>query len=169
MYGAIASRVNDDGVTALFHGILGAIRGKGFGELLGDWGEALLPDVETRAPSRSAAVIPGARVRYLAEIAETVRAYHERVGRQTTVARERQRLIDALRMLEDAGDDSGAKTGSRLRSLIRRREDALDDECRALLEEWPAVRAAYSGKEHRQVHLQGREPHFAELYDPVRQ
>ncbi|MXW73747.1 MAG: methylmalonyl-CoA mutase family protein [Chromatiales bacterium] len=151
VYGAIASRVNDDGVTALFHGILGALQDKGFGEWVDGWGEARIPGIETSTPSRSAAVIPGSRVRYLAEIAETVRAYHARVGLQARTARERQRLRDALRMLEEAGNDSGGKTGSGLRSLIRRREAALDDESRALLEEWPAVHSAYSGKEHRQV------------------
>lgn len=155
VYGAIASRVNDDGVTALFYGVLDALSANGFGATMEAWGEAPLPKAATKVPSRSAAVIPGSRIRYLAEIAETIRDYHKRVQRQAKAAGERQRLIDALRMLENAGDDDGERTGSRLKSLIRRREAALDDECRELLEEWPAVRAAYSGKEHRQVTSRG--------------
>ena len=151
VYGAIASRVNDDGVTALFHGVLAELRGKGFGAAMDAWGEAQLPEVATKAPSRSAAVIPGSRVRYLAEISETVRDYHQRVERQSVAARERQRLIDALQMLGETGEGEREETGSRLKSLIRRRESLLDDECRELVEEWPAVREAYSGTEHRQV------------------
>ena len=155
VYGAIASRVNDDGVTALFHGILATLRDKGFGAAMDTWGEALIPQVETKAPSRSAAVIPGSRVRYLAEIAETVREYHRRVERQSVAARERQRLIDALQMLGETGDGDREKTESRLKSLIRRRESLLDDQCRELVEEWPAIREAYSGTEHRQVTSKG--------------
>ena len=155
VYGAIASRVNDDGVTALFHGILASLRGKGFDAAMDNWGETLLPETATRVPSRSAAVIPGPRVRYLAEIAETVREYHRHADRQSVAARERQRLIDALRMLDDAGDEDKENTAPRLKSLVRRRDAVLDDECRKLLEEWPAVREAYSGKEHRQLTSKG--------------
>ena len=155
VYGAIASRVNDDGVTALFHGLLQVLRDKGFADHLDAWGETLLPPVPIRASSRASAVIPGKRTRYLAEIAETVRAYHDRVTRQSEVARERQRLREALRMLHDAARTSGQETQAGLESLARERDAALNDDARALLEEWPAVRNAYSGSEYQQVTTRG--------------
>ena len=45
-----------------------------------------------KASSRGRAIVPPERVRYLAEIAETVRAFHRFVGRQARIARERQSL-----------------------------------------------------------------------------
>ncbi len=150
VYGAIASRVNDDGVTALFHGLLKVLRDKGFADHLDAWGEPLLAPVPTRASSRASAVIPGKRTRYLAEIAETVRAYHDRVTRQSEAARERQRLREALRMLHDAAGPSGQQTQTDLESLARERDAALNEDARALLDEWPSVRDSYSGSEHRQ-------------------
>ena len=156
VYGAIASRVNDNGVTALFHGLLETLREKGFASTLDAWGQPLIAPAQTKVSSRAAAVIPGGRTRYLAEIAETVRAYHDRVTRQSSLARERQRLGEALRILKEANGSATEETGVRLESLASEREAALDGEARALLDEWPAVRSAYSGKEFRQDSSRGQ-------------
>ena len=51
-----------------------------------------LPVVTARASSHHRAIVPPERTRYLAEIAETLRGYHQRVAKQATVARERQSL-----------------------------------------------------------------------------
>ena len=150
VYGAIASRVNDNGVTALFHGLLETLREKGFASAVDPWGAPLVAKVQSKVSSRAAAVIPGARTRYLAEIAETIRAYHDRVVRQSTLARERQRLRDALRLLAEDGDSGEEESHTRLQSLARERDAALDDDARVLLEEWPEVRSAYSKKEYLQ-------------------
>ena len=109
VYGTIASRFNDDGVTALFQGVVGALRENGFAEAVDGWGESRLPSVETRVSTRAAAIVPPQRVRYLAEVAETVRAWRARVEAQSAIARERQQLREAARML---GAASGASPGS---------------------------------------------------------
>ena len=105
VYGTIASRFNDDGVTALFRGVLAALRENGFAGAVDGWGESRLPAVETRVSTRAAAIVPPARVRYLAEVVETVRAWRARVEAQSALARERQQLREAARML---GAASGA-------------------------------------------------------------
>ena len=81
VFGTSAATFNDDGVTALYQHLRGAA------------GRAR-PAPSTRArcpastcgtPPGSAQVVPADRVRYLAEIAETVRGYHaetERAGRR---------------------------------------------------------------------------------------
>ena len=61
--------------------------------------EGTLPRVATRASTRQHAIVPAARVRYLAEIAETVRGYHAWARAQARVARERQQLRAAKAML----------------------------------------------------------------------
>ncbi|MCH8000241.1 MAG: methylmalonyl-CoA mutase family protein [Proteobacteria bacterium] len=154
VYGTIASRFNDDGVTALYHGLLAAFEARG----LGAWSSRLAPvespagsPVESKVPSSRTAIVPGGRVRYLAEVAETLRAYHGFVDEQANVARERQSLREAKRLLERAGQDGGA-----LDALIAEREDALDPRCRDLLETWPEVKARYSGDEYV-VEVRGKE------------
>ena len=99
--GTIASRFNDDGVTALYHRLVDVLRERG----LVDWTGGALPAPDVRASSHTRAIVPGGRVRYLSEIAETVRDYHARVERQVALARERQHLREARRLLEEAGVD----------------------------------------------------------------
>ncbi len=73
VYGTIASKFNDDGVTALYHGLLDAITAK-----TGVAFASQLPRPATRISSSKTIIIPPERTRYLAEIAETVRHYHAR-------------------------------------------------------------------------------------------
>ena len=161
VYGTIASRFNDDGVTALFQGVVEALRENGFAGTVDGWGESRLPGVETRVSTRAAAIVPPRRVRYLAEVAETVRAWRARVEAQSALARERQQLREAARMLaagEGAGGgaDSGDATArAALESLAATRDAALEPEARALLDGWPSLREAYAGDEH-EVRAGGR-------------
>src|SRR5439155_963896 len=99
VYGTIASRFNDDGVTALYQGILAALAEHGLKIKPGS-----LPPVKTRASSARNAIVPPSRSRYLAEIADTVRGYHARAGEQSRIARERQQLLASKAMLAAEGD-----------------------------------------------------------------
>ena len=119
VYGTIASRFNDDGVTALFQGVLAALRENGFADTIEGWGESRLTAVETRVSTRAAAIVPPRRVRYLAEVAETVRAWRVRVEAQSVLARERQQLREAARMLGEAtglSPQRGAAAAGKLES-----------------------------------------------------
>jgi hypothetical protein len=71
-----------------------------------------------------------------------VRSYHADAARQSTLARERQQLREARRML-----DAAKKSTSDLEPLIAERDGALSAEARALLEDWPRVRQRYEGEE----------------------
>ncbi len=137
VFGTMASRFNDDGVTALYHAIGEQLRSHG---LKGEPGK--LKPVSVKASSGQNTIVPPARVRYLAEIAETVRSYHADAARQSTLARERQQLREARRML-----DAVKKSTSDLEPLIAERDGALSAEARALLEDWPQVRQRYEGEE----------------------
>jgi methylmalonyl-CoA mutase len=82
------------------------------------------------APRRgSTSIVPPARVRYLAEIADTVRGYHKR-ARAGALARERQQLREARAMLGAAGPPTST---TRPRCLHRRARRALDARARKLL------------------------------------
>src|SRR5712692_9782021 len=138
VYGTIASRFNDDGVTALHQGILPKLVELGLKVKPG-----MLPVVQVRASSGRNVIVPSARVRYLAEIAETMRGYHRRAEEQSRFARERQQLTASKRMLEEAGRDAAM-----LDSLIEKRNAKLDSRSKELLDDWPETKKSYAGDEN---------------------
>jgi len=147
VYGTMAARFNDDGVTALYHGVKKLLAPHGLAAC-----EGRLEVPERNEPAATGAIVPPQRVRYLAEIAETVRRYHAHAQAQAAIARERQQLAAAKRMLaDDAAICSGKSVEAalaRLDALIAQREARLDAESRALLDDWPRLVEAYAGDEH---------------------
>ncbi len=137
VFGTQASRFNDDGVTALYQGLLPKLSELGLRTSAGR-----LAPVNVRFSSGRNAIVPPARSRYLAEIADTVRGYHRKVEKQAVIARERQQLTAARQMLEAAGKPAD------IDSLITQRDHALDAEARQLLDQWPQLQATYAGDEH---------------------
>src|SRR5881628_378579 len=141
VFGTIASRFNDDGVTALYHAIAARLAGKGLKLKPGR-----LPRLDTKVPSDVHVIIPPKRQRYLAEIAETVRAYHQFALQQSRIARERQQLAATRAML--------GKELPEIQSLLAER--SLDADATALLDSWPETLKTYSGDEHV-VRVRGKE------------
>ena len=137
VYGTQASRFNDDGVTALYLGLLPALAELGL-----KIDTPKLPRPATRYSSGKNVIVPPARTRYLAEIADTVRGYHRNVGRQVNLARERQQLTETKRMLAAANREVV------LDDLITERENAMEGEAKTLLASWPQLQATYAGDEH---------------------
>src|SRR5262249_45012742 len=91
-------------------------------------------------PSPRRPIVPPARQRYLSEISDSVRGYHKHSAAKVTVARELPRLRGTQRMLEA----SGGRGASQAR-LLAERADKQDAVARKLIENWPAVKEAYSG------------------------
>ena len=143
VYGTIASRFNDDGVTALYHRVVAILRERG----LVNWDDGVLPAPDVRASSHTRAIVPAGRTRYLCEIAQSVREYHGHVDRQATLARERQHLREARRLLREAGDTDSAALAA-LAELERARARALAPESTKLIEDWPELAASYSGDDY---------------------
>ena len=93
VYGTMASRFNDDGVTALYQALLPRLHGEGT-----EVGAGKLPRLRSKTSSRGRAIVPPERVRYLAEISEALREFHRFIGRQARIARERQSLSTSRRL-----------------------------------------------------------------------
>ena len=143
VFGTIASKFNDDGVTALYHAILDRIA-----EKTGRRFDSSLPRPESTTSSSKTIIIPPERSRYLAEISDTVRAYHRRTAEQADAVRRAWHLRETMTALREAEDASEAGEALiRLKEELARAETALDAETRGLLEEWPETRAAYGGEE----------------------
>ena len=144
VYGTIASRFNDDGVTALYQGVAEKLKEKGL-----QLGAGKLPVVKGKLSSKVQVVLPAGRARYLAEIADTVRGYHLHSASQARIARERQQLAAAREML-------GKAAPQEIDVLAEQKNAALDGHSRKLLQDWPKTVAAYSGDEYV-VKVRGKE------------
>ncbi|HTT38640.1 MAG TPA: fused isobutyryl-CoA mutase/GTPase IcmF [Burkholderiales bacterium] len=147
VFGTVASRFNDDGVTALYQAIVPKLAEKGL-----DLPPGRLAPVSVRASSRVASVVPPARSRYLAEIADAVRGYHRHSAEQVALARQRQALFEAKRMLLEkpaAAVQADARSAAEaLDALIAERDRKLDARAKKLLDMWPEMRKAYAGDEY---------------------
>jgi isobutyryl-CoA mutase len=148
VFGTMASRFADDGVTALYQAMLPQLAAKSGGALKLVAGK--LATVTTRASSQTQAIVPAHRVRYLAEIADTIRGYHRWADRQAVVARERQQLLGARRMLglSPTPPPQGEGISSQLDALIEDRNQALDPRAKKLLDMWPQTVASYANDEY---------------------
>ncbi len=142
VYGTIAARFNDDGVTALYHGLLARLVEKGMVVKPG-----VLPVVEAKKSTRESSIIPTSRQRYLAEIAEGLRHYRKTVASQAQIAREKQQLMATIDMLGQSSGNDAADTTA-IEKLLADREHQLEAESKDLLAKWPEIAANYQGDEH---------------------
>ncbi|MBF6556730.1 MAG: cobalamin-dependent protein [Acidimicrobiales bacterium] len=132
VFGTIASRFNDDGVTALFQRVKEALRARG---LVADAG--VLARVDSRTSTQASAIIPPARRHYLSEIAETIRDYHRTTVELAGDARRADQLAAVLAL----GSDRTIDTGD-LEELASHLERERDPAGRLLLEEWEELRSS---------------------------
>ncbi len=97
VFGTIASKFNDDGITALYHGLLDLIEEKKQIRY-----ESKLPRTDCKESSSKTIIIPGERTRYLAEIADTIREYHTTSESQSKAVRQRWHLLETATVLKDS-------------------------------------------------------------------
>ncbi|HEY2679002.1 MAG TPA: fused isobutyryl-CoA mutase/GTPase IcmF [Steroidobacteraceae bacterium] len=146
VYGTMASRFNDDGVTALYQALVPALQEKGL-----KLGAGKLPAVSVKASSRGRAIVPPERVRYLAEIAASLREFHQDISRQSRIARERQSLVTSKNLFAASGR---ATTG--FDELIGAKNAELAPESAQLLAQWPKTVQLYAQPEYV-VKIRGKE------------
>ncbi len=142
VFGTMAARFNDDGVTALYQALAPRLRELGL-----PLAEGLLPQVQTRHSTQQTVIVPPARTRYLAEISDTVRGYKKRVAQQAALAREIQQLRAAARMLAESKPDKPKASEAAL-DLAQSREQYLGAAERKLLSQWDDMQKAYAGDEY---------------------
>ena len=142
VFGTMASRFNDDGVTALYQALKPRLIELGLPLSAGS-----LPSVATRHSSHQSTIVPGARVRYLADIADTVRTYKRHARQQARIAREMQQLRASAQMLHTQKPERHRAQEAVL-DLAQQREELLDAHSRKLLAQWPDMQQAYAGDEY---------------------
>ena len=156
VYPTIASQFSDPGVNWMFTELCRRMTGK-----LGLDAASWTPDIDvTEKEPRATAVIPGSRIRYLAEISEHGRDVNTSVDKQADAASKLQHLYEALRELGDPelpkafesyGANALADNKDRSTLTLRQRyQETLREisaEAISLLREWPSRRDAVRAEE----------------------
>ena len=142
VFGTMAARFNDDGVTALYQAMKPRLKALGLKLTDGS-----LPLVNTRHSTNQTPIIPAARTRYLSEIVDTVRSYKARARAQAYLAREVQQLRAAAAMLK-VDKPTRAPAAEAAIDLAEKREAHLGADARKLLQQWPEMQKAYAGDEY---------------------
>ncbi|WP_426245861.1 fused isobutyryl-CoA mutase/GTPase IcmF [Nocardioides sp. LHG3406-4] len=135
VFGTSAATFNDDGVTALYQHLRTLL-----GEAGLDVAAGTLRHVDVRHSSGIRQVVPTDRVRYLAEITDTVRSYHAETERLAEAARRVQRLDLVHGELVSAEQETPA-----VEQLLESARRELPHEVADQITGWPAVVASYSG------------------------
>ena len=142
VFGTMAARFNDDGVTALYQALKPRLAQLGL-----KLHDGKLPLVHVHSSTNQTPVVPPARTRYLAEIADTVRGYKRHAREQAQLAREIQQLMATAGMLKQ--DKAGRpKAAEAVIDLAQQRELVQDPQARKLLLQWPDMQKAYAGDEY---------------------
>jgi isobutyryl-CoA mutase len=142
VFGTMAARFNDDGVTALYQAMKPRLAALGLVLT-----EGSLPIANVRHSTNQTPVVPAARTRYLAEISDTVRSYKKRAIAQGQLAREVQQLKAAAAMLKE-GKPERAPAAEAALDLAGHRKARMDADARALLAQWPDMQTAYASDEY---------------------
>ncbi|KQT08889.1 fused isobutyryl-CoA mutase/GTPase IcmF [Ramlibacter sp. Leaf400] len=142
VFGTMAARFNDDGITALYQALRSRLQELGL-----PLQEGRLPVVGVRHSTNQTSIVPAARTRYLAEISDTVRGYKKHAREQARLAREVQHLQEAARMLKVDKPERAPAAEAAL-DLAGKRKSKMDRDATHLLQQWPDMVKAYSGEEY---------------------
>jgi len=134
--GTIASQFNDPGINRLYRVIMKAISEKTGASL---WSNLTLGE----EMSQKVIIIPPARVRYLSEISESIRAYDEWAAEQASVASQLYGIRQTIAAAIESEDSGGGKLTQDLEDLYQRVNLKLDKQNQRALEGWAGKVASY--------------------------
>ncbi|MGD9818507.1 MAG: fused isobutyryl-CoA mutase/GTPase IcmF [Desulfomonilaceae bacterium] len=143
VYGTIASRFNDDGVTGLYSAIIQACVEK----TAVDWktSHKARPD---KKPSSKTIIIPVERAGYLSEISDTVRKYHQWGTEQSGLVRRLWHLDEVEKELVFGGQCESSAALEGIKTLQEDIEKKLDPKALRLVGEWEDIKESYSGDDY---------------------
>jgi methylmalonyl-CoA mutase len=145
VFGTAAAHFNDDGVTALYQELTRLLAARGL-----QLEPGALPRVSVRHSTAAGHIVPPGRVRYLAELADTVRGYHHETERLAAAAARLQRLELVRGELTSATGEL-----AQIDQLVEAASGDVPREISGQVAAWPAVVAAYDGDEKVRESLSG--------------
>ncbi len=135
--GTIAAQFNDAGVNELFERLMEKL-----GEKTGVFFHGTITHhTHTKETTNQSTIIPPNRVRYLAEIAEAIRAYDVHVTEQAAIARQLYQLEGTLANLSVALTPALVK--EELSKIKNSLSEKLDVNSKKLLDNWAATQERY--------------------------
>ncbi len=140
VFGTIASQYNDPGVNSFYKALIGIINEK--------TGAGFETKIQAEAGmSEKIYIIPPSRVRYLSEIADTVRNYNKWAEKQAETAHRIQTIREAQKLLQGKALE-GSDALKALADEEKKTEQELDGKTKFLLETWPLKVASYKQPEY---------------------
>jgi len=139
VFGTVASQFNDPGLNSLYIQLLKSIKertGVNFETKLEESGEL----------SEKVYIIPPKRVRYLSEIADSVRNYNEWALKQRDLAHRWQSLSESSQITKEADDKETAEKLEKLADIERQK---LDIKTLQIIENWDEKKKTYKDKVYR--------------------
>ncbi len=143
VFPTMAAQFNDPGVSALYLALLDRLRPHGFDRASTLFDAETLPELD---PSELA-VVPPARQRYLAEIADTCRTYRDWAESEVATARKWGQAVGARAQVESWAPDDRDALAARLGEMADHWWSRLDPRSRAILDRWDDVAEQYAGDE----------------------
>ncbi|WP_412070448.1 methylmalonyl-CoA mutase family protein [Rubrivirga sp. IMCC43871] len=143
VYPTMAAQFNDPGVSALYLAVLEQLGPHGFDRTSSLFDAATLPELD---PAKLA-VIPPARQRYLAEIADAARDYRAWAEAEVATARKWGQAVGARAQVDAWAPDDREQLAGRLDEMAAHWRSRLDPRSRSILDNWDAVAAQYGGDE----------------------
>ena len=150
VFGTSAARFDDDGVSGLYQYVKGILREKGLKHF-----DEFLPVIQARQSTNLSSIIPRGRERYLSDIADTVRNYHQVTREQADVALQLQQLDLTRTMLADRESFDAVAAVSQ---IVEEMSPKLRPDVAGALDEWPSIREQYAG-EQLSYSVRGQEIH----------
>ena len=144
VFGTIASRFNDDGVTAMYQFLLKEITKKIGVKFTDD-----MPNVQSRVSTSKTIFVPPERVRYLSEISDCIREYHKQTKTQADHLRKHWHLTETAAAFADKNALNGNTDQllEKLNEQINATDALLNDSTRQSLKTWEDIRHAYAKEE----------------------
>ncbi len=139
VYPTIAAQYNDKGVNNLFAAIVEKINDRyGF-----EWKPTIYTDSSPAEDIQAQAIIPGKRVRYLSEISETIRNYHEWAEQQSEIASKLEEVRGTLNQLNNWKPDNKQVLVNDLSKMQDHWISKLDVRPKRILDEWDELYERY--------------------------
>ncbi|MBP6286011.1 MAG: methylmalonyl-CoA mutase family protein [Ferruginibacter sp.] len=133
--GTIAAQFNDAGVNELFERLMEKVADKCSVRFQGE----IVHHAHTKDTASQSMIIPPKRVRYLAEIAETISAYDTWVIEQSAIATKLYQLEGTLASVSTLS----AVAKEELEKIKGSFEEQLHAECKKLIRSWPETLKRY--------------------------
>jgi len=151
VYGTIASKFNDDGITAFYHGLLDLIA-----EKKNITYESCIPKPDRKESSSKTIIIPGERTRYLAEITDAVRRYHKTTQDQAEAVRKHWHLIETSKIMDDYGLDQFPDAMEKFKVAVADAQSLVEEETDKIIDEFKTCKEMY-GKDELVYYVRGKE------------